>query len=199
MDAIYIGSFNPVTNAHLLIAEEILKYAEHCIFVPVSDLYGKDSLNVDACHRLKMLELATAKQPRFAVNDIEIVMAEKHRCQNKTLTTLRFLTKQYRSELAFVIGADNLLDIKNWYCYKELLSEFRLIVIKRGDLDIEEYLKNDLELKELTQNAIILNEIDLPISSQLVRYNVAHKLPIDKLVSAEVQNYIEINNLYGGN
>lgn len=199
MYAIYIGSFNPVTKAHLLIAEEILKYTERCIFVPVSDLYGKASLKVKAQDRLAMLKLATNKQPRFEVNDIEIEMAKEFQYQNKTLTTLRLLARQYQNELAFVIGADNLLEIKNWYCYKELLSEFRLIVISRNNLDIEEYLKNDLELKELTQNAIILNEINLPISSQLVRYNVAHNLPIDELVDAEVQNYIEINNLYGGN
>ena len=199
MDAVYIGSFNPVTKAHLQIAEEILKYAENCIFVPVSDLYAKDSLKVKGEERLEMLRLATQNQKRFIVDDLEIAMAKKYHHQNKTLETMRVLAQQYHKDLAFVIGADNLLEIKNWYHYRELLKEFRLIVISRDGLDLYEYLSEDQELKELTKDTIVLNHIDLNISSKLVRHHVLNGLPVDELVTKEVQDYIEKHNLYGGN
>ena len=55
MDVVFIGSFNPVTKAHLMIAKEILKKpkVEKIIFVPVSDLYAKASLKTEGYHRIK--------------------------------------------------------------------------------------------------------------------------------------------------
>ena len=65
------GTFNPVHIAHLFIAEEVrasLGY-DAAIFVPANQPVHKDLAPVlDPAHRLAMLRLAVAGNPRFIVD-----------------------------------------------------------------------------------------------------------------------------------
>ena len=196
MLAIYIGSFNPITNAHLTIAKASLKYASKCIFVPVSDLYQKASLNVNALDRLSMIQCAIQNEPRFEVSDIEIKIAQDFNHQNKTLETLRLLKEKYQDELAFIIGADNLINLKSWYRYQELLSEFKVIVISRDEYNVREIIDGDLELKSFLKDAFILDDIHIDISSRDVRERLYKNQNVNGLIDANVIKYIEKNGLY---
>ncbi len=198
MFAIYIGSFNPITKAHLSIAQASLTFADKCIFVPVSDLYAKPSLQVKAEDRLNMIKCAIQDEPRFEVNDIEIKVAEATKHQNKSLETLRMLKAEYQEDLAFMIGADNLLQIKTWYHYQELLKEFQVIVISRDCNLVSKIIEKDAELKELLSLAILLDDINIDISSEKVRTAVANQQSIDEYVTPIVKKYIEVHELYGG-
>ena len=199
MLAIYIGSFNPITKAHLAIAEASLAYARKCVFVPVSDLYAKESLKVKAEDRLNMIKCAIHDEPLFEVNDLEIKIAKETGHQNKTLETLRMLKEFYHEDLAFIIGADNLLQIKTWYHYQELLKEFQVIVISRNQTLVSEIINEDSELKVLLSSAVLLDDIAIDISSKMVRTAVAKHQSIDEYVTQTVKKYIEIHELYGGN
>ena len=55
MIGVFIGSFNPITAGHVFIAESMLKHSActHVMFVPVSDLYQKDTLDFTADQRIK--------------------------------------------------------------------------------------------------------------------------------------------------
>ena len=115
--AVFGGSFSPVTNAHLAIAEQItnLYDIEKVIFLPVSDLYEKRGL-MSAEHRVEMLKLA----------------CESNTLLN-TIDSLRRLRKQYPDHpMAFVIGSDNLRLIDTWNDFQELMEDYYFIVIPRN-------------------------------------------------------------------
>lgn len=132
MEVVFIGSFNPVTKAHLMVAKEILKIpeVEKIIFVPVSDLYAKASLNTDGHHRLKMLELVCKKD--MIVSDIELSLAQNLQRQPKTYETLTALGGDHQ-DLALLIGMDNYFDFPTWYKAEELLKRFKVMVYPRGN------------------------------------------------------------------
>ena len=70
---IFGGTFNPPTRAHLDIATEALYYldAEKVLFVPVSDLYKKDDVEI-SYHRVNMLNLAIGNFRRLEIDFTEV-------------------------------------------------------------------------------------------------------------------------------
>ncbi|SDH64927.1 nicotinate (nicotinamide) nucleotide adenylyltransferase [Desulfosporosinus hippei] len=128
--AVFGGSFSPVTNAHLAIAEQItnLYDIEKVIFLPVSDLYEKSGL-MSAGHRVEMLKLACESNTKFEVSEIEV----QSTTLLNTIDSLRRLRKQYPDHpIAFVIGSDNLWLIDTWNDFQELMDDYYFIVIPRN-------------------------------------------------------------------
>ena len=70
---VFQGTFNPIHNAHLRVAEYVLnKYNfDKLVFIPAANPPHKDCDLNFSLHRLKMAELAVRTNPKFAVSDIE--------------------------------------------------------------------------------------------------------------------------------
>lgn len=100
------GCFNPITNAHLNLANLIVeKYnLDKLVFVPMGDKYQKLNL-ANERYRYEMLKIATKSQEKLEVSDIELNLPN-------TLTMLeafKKIEKQYsKVKPYFIIGADNL-------------------------------------------------------------------------------------------
>lgn len=180
MNIVYGGSFNPPTIAHKKIVMELHQKfnPEHILIIPTGDSYTWKNIT-PFVHRLNMTKLAF---PNEIVLDIE---------QNKeyqgTINTLRFLSKSY-NDIYFTMGADNLIYIKKWINYEALLSEFNFIIFKRDGIDIEAFIKN--ELQEY-QNKFTIVDFNMDVSA--TRFRCSHD---SKLVDEEVFKYIEKNSLY---
>ena len=67
------GCFNPPTNIHIELANNLVKTKklDKVIFVPVNDSYIKNGL-ISAEHRLNMIKLAIKDNNKLEVDDIEI-------------------------------------------------------------------------------------------------------------------------------
>ena len=70
---IFSGTFNPIHNGHLYMAEYVLKNFDikKILFIPAYIPPQKDSDPEMAYHRLKMTELAIENYNDFEVSDIE--------------------------------------------------------------------------------------------------------------------------------
>ena len=198
MIGVFIGSFNPITQGHVYIAENILQHTEctHVMFVPVSDLYGKASLKVEDDHRVQMIRLAISGYENMSVNTIEIEMAEQLGRQNKTIETMCELRKQYDEPLVFIIGADNVAQLHTWYKAEELVSEFGVFVISRDGIDVEKLIQEDEWLNKNISYYDVVDEAVNSASSSEIRENVKQGLSIDGLVCEAVKQYIYEHQLY---
>ena len=198
MIGVFIGSFNPITQGHVYIAESILQHTEctHVMFVPVSDLYGKASLKVEDDHRVQMIRLAISRYENMSVNTIEIEMAEQLGRQNKTIETMCELRKQYDEPLVFIIGADNVAQLHTWYKAEELVSEFGVFVISRDGIDVEKLIQEDEWLNKNISYYDVVDEAVNSASSSEIRENVKQGLSIDGLVCEKVKQYIYEHQLY---
>ena len=112
---VYQGTFNPIHNAHIKIAEYTLEnYAKDgIIFIPAYNPPHKDCDDIPANHRLKMVDLATEYNPKFIVSDIEYKRVSK----SYTYITLCQLYKIYKikQKIKFIIGTDAFKNIETWY------------------------------------------------------------------------------------
>ena len=68
------GSFNPIHNMHLKIANYLIenKYLDKIIFVPTGDKYSYKTHMLEADKRLIMINLAIKDNPNILSSDYEI-------------------------------------------------------------------------------------------------------------------------------
>jgi nicotinate-nucleotide adenylyltransferase len=190
MKVVFGGAFNPVTNAHIKLYEHIMKNLDvtEFIFLPVSNAYTKSEL-VSNYHRLAMLKLALKDYP-----DVDICEMEMD--DSNFLGTYQSLIRLYdkdNEKIAFVIGADNLPLIEKWINVEGILSEFKIIVLGRNNIDISNIIKNNPLLSKFSDSFIRFDDFKENISSTSFRDS------FDKnLVNELVYEYIIDNSLYRG-
>lgn len=201
---IYGGSFNPPTKAHLKLGVEALKSinADEIYFLPVGDLYSKNGLE-KAIHRVSMLHILTKKTFKYYPNDIFTIGVDLTEVNSEkklnTIDTLRIMKEQHKDkcEIYFLLGADNLLYLHEWHNADEILSEYKILAVKRDGYSIEKIIEENALLNKYKQNIVEVNlPNELNISSTKVRELIQANNNVDNYIDIDVKKYILENNLY---
>ncbi len=193
------GSFNPVTNAHINLANLIAeKYnLDKVIFVPMGDKYNKQNL-ISEKDRYEMLKLATNNNEKLEVSDIELNLPY-------ALTMLQAFKKiqEKYSDVKpyFIIGADNLNKLISLSDFEILAENYEYIVIKRNDIQINEKIASNPILRRFKDHFNILEENPYEqISSTKVRKSINNEiLTLDDMIPDEVYEYIVNKKIYKTN
>ncbi len=190
--AVMGGTFNPIHYAHLISAEQVrtgLGY-DRVLFIPSARPPHKvaDADIVEPEHRYQMVLLAIAENPSFEVSRIELERAGP----SYTVETLKALKKLYgeTTELAWIIGADSLIEYKVWKDFDEVLERCIMIATTRPNYDLN---RVPLEIRKKV-TAFPITGVD--ISATVIRERVRKGLSIQYLVPARVQAYIDQHHLY---
>lgn len=193
------GTFNPIHLAHLYIAyeaKEALNLDKVIFMVAGNPPHKKDSPVIDSNYRYDMVKMAIKDYSGFEISDYEI----QKQGYSYTYETLRYLKCDEEDvEVFFIAGADSLMDIEKWKNPELVLGNCTFVAFNRG-----EYTKEILEeQKEKLQekyncNIILLDVINLDISSSMIRERILHGKKVDFFMSKEVMEYIKYNNLYRG-
>ncbi|MBU0676645.1 MAG: nicotinate-nucleotide adenylyltransferase [Verrucomicrobia bacterium] len=196
---IFGGSFNPVHNGHLIIAQDALDHFEldQVLFIPSAVPPHKTNTElIDESHRVAMLERAIEGDPRFQVNAVELDRGGT----SYSIDTVKALQAIYPGdELFFIIGGDSLLELHTWKDIDELISLCEFIILARPGSQIQDL---DPEVLKLPAEAVgrLLGNIAMghvvEISSSDVRMRVAEGLSIRYLVPDAVEMYIYEHRLY---
>jgi len=192
------GTFNPIHNAHLAVAEQVRQqyHLEKVIFLPSGNPPHKDAGEVvDKEHRYAMTLLATNSNPYFYVSRIEL----EREGPTYTVDTLRQLVMQQSDaySLYYIIGADTLLDIQTWRNLEEVMQYTEFIVVYRPGIDENKMRAQMQWLSDLYGKQINLAESPcMNISSTDIRQRVGRGQSIRYMVPDEVLNYIKKNKLF---
>ena len=187
--ALFFGSFNPIHNGHLSIAEYVLEHTdiEELWFVvsPHNPLKEASDLAPEE-HRLEMVRLSTAKyHPRIQVCDVEMQMPRP----SYTIDTVNFLKSKYpHREYAILMGADSLDTIEKWKNFKDLLDNNRILVYPRP--------KSNLLILKEKYNVEVVDAPLLDISSTFIRDSVRAGKNVSFYMPHEVNLYLVKNKLY---
>lgn len=190
---VFQGTFNPIHNAHLDMAEFVLQnYGfEKIIFIPAAAPPHKDYDANFTIHRLNMVKLAVENNPHFEVSDIEFHLQGK---SYSYLTALE-LYKKYNIEgkINFIIGTDAFEKIESWYHSEDFKKIVDFIVFVRENNFTPERFQY---LKDKGYNFQFTRMPFEDISSTELREKIRKGLPINKLVPKTVEDYIRKNDLY---
>ena len=188
---VFQGSFNPVHNAHLRVADFVRENFDFdkILFIPAFCPPHKD-LGL-AQHRLEMVKLAVKNYPAFEVSDIEYKRGGK----SYTYLTIKELyeTFEIESPINFIIGTDAFEKIESWYEADKLKKLVKFLVFIREDnFDISRY-------DYLKENGYNFEFQSLPykdISSTELRDKIKSGADIKEYVPEEVKEHIEKHGLY---
>lgn len=188
------GTFNPIHNGHLLLAQTAQKQIslDKVLFMPSGCSYMKKNV-LETEKRVAMVALAIANHPNF---ELSLVEAQKSG-NTYTCETLGFLTASNPdSQYFFIIGADILFQIEQWRNPEQIFRMASLVCAVRDDYDIQAIREKGDALTALGAEIDYLNMPKLDISSTDIRARAKSSLSISGLVPPEVAHYIKQEHLY---
>lgn len=130
--AVFGGSFDPIHNGHIALAQAVVDaaLADEVLFVPARKPPHKQSRSLtDGNHRLEMVRRAIEPYPPFSVSDIELERGEGFSFTFDTLSVLRQVFPEH--EVLFLMGMDSLRDLHTWHRAGELVQHFGFIIYPR--------------------------------------------------------------------
>jgi nicotinate-nucleotide adenylyltransferase len=198
--AINGGTFNPIHNGHLMVAQAALEQhgLDKVLWIPNGHPPHKPH-TLDKEMRYNMVVAATAHNPDFIVSRIEIDR-EGPSYTHQTIALLREILGS-AVELHLILGADNVQSLKDWEYRADILRECKLLVAARADNASATAPSNDELLASWRQSLpeAQIDRIDCPmhtISSTEVRKLVSDGRSIRYYVPCEVADIIRNYKLY---
>ncbi|MCK9413879.1 MAG: nicotinate (nicotinamide) nucleotide adenylyltransferase [Prolixibacteraceae bacterium] len=179
--ALYSGSFNPIHNGHIAVAEAALAngFDEVWMVVSPQNPHKKEEELWPFETRMKMVELAIANHPGLKASDCENLLPRP----SYTINTLKYLQELHPScSFRLLIGGDNLLKFQVWKEHQRIVDEFGLIIYPRSGSSFNFY--------EHHPNVLSISAPLLNISSSDIRKRLEKKEPVSGLVSTEVEKFI---------
>lgn len=205
------GTFNPIHNAHLRVAETTRDRLalDRVMFIPAATPPHKPlDGEISFLHRQAMVELAIADNPHFVISDME----QQRGGTSYTVDTLRDLRRNFPAdEFFFIIGSDSFLEISSWYCFAAIFSLCNIVVVERPEAIISEltlplpvairsefcYIPEEMRQTHRSGFSVFyLPDTPLAISSSAVRQLVREGRSIRYLVSDRVARYISEKRIF---
>jgi len=191
------GTFDPVHNGHLAIAEEARSYLNlnEVIFLPAGQPWMKSDRSISpARNRTAMLALALQSRPYFKSSTIEI----EHQGPSYSVNSIAELKAQAVEPIDwyFILGWDNLAKIPQWKEPAKLIEMCFLAAVPRPGYERPNMKKLEAALPGISKKVILMDKPRLEISATDIRNKVAQGLPISGLVPQVVEEYIKENGLY---
>jgi nicotinate-nucleotide adenylyltransferase len=195
---VFGGSFDPVHNGHLFVAEAVREEAQldRVLFVPTREgkHYRGNAMSAPAHERAQMIRLAIAANPAFALDESDLA----DDASGYTADLLPRLAARYPgAALTFIVGGDSLARSR-WQRLDEVIDAVEAFVVApRGEIT-ESDLERSLEELDAARRAKI-RLLDLPLmteSATLVRERLAHGKSARYLVPEAISSYIEARGLY---
>jgi nicotinate-nucleotide adenylyltransferase len=207
------GTFDPIHNGHLRLAEEVAGLLDltQIRFIPTGTPPHRAQPAAGNAHRAEMVRLAIAGNPRFVMDERELMRAGQSYSFD-TVTELR-ATLPAKTPVVLMMGADAFLSLPGWHRWRELLEICHIVVAQRPGYGVTSW-ESALapELWEAFANRSVVNMqplrrspggriaihtmTALDISASLLRSQLRSGVSPRYLLPDAVLDYIHHNGLY---
>jgi nicotinate-nucleotide adenylyltransferase len=190
------GTFDPVHRAHVALAESALAALalDSVRWVPTGQPWQKlaaagERAVTPAVHRVAMVQLGIAHEPRFVLDRIEVDRAGP----SFTLDTVRALQAAEPGHAwVLLIGQDQYANLHTWRDWRELLARVELAVANRPGPARPPHA----DVVAHPHRMVPLPMLD--ISSTQIRALARAGADLSPMVPPEVARYIARHRLYAG-
>lgn len=179
------GTFNPLHNGHLIVAEQVLSQLglDKIVFLPDNLPPHVDKKEaISAKDRVTMVRLGIADNENFELNTLEVDRGGV----SYTYDTIKELQARHpEADYYFIVGGDMVEYLPKWNKIEQLVKMVKFVGVKRTGA------------KTHSQYPILW--VDVPtidISSTLIRSKIKQDCSIKYLVPDIVAEYIKKEGLY---
>lgn len=171
---IFGGSFNPIHNGHIGLAEELLHNArldEIWFMVSPQNPLKQQTDLLDDEKRLNLVRKALTDKPGLTVCDYEYRLPRP----SYTWDTMQRLKSEHSDRcFTLLIGADNWKLFDRWYRHDEILNSYRIVIYPR--------IGNRIDTSALPEGVSLVSTRIFDISSTTVRDRIRHGKSVKGLV-----------------
>lgn len=185
---LYFGSFNPIHNGHLIIANHIVQNTDlNQVWFVISpqNPFKRSGTLLNEYHRLYLVQVSIEDEPALKASDIEFRLPKP----SYTIDTLTYLQEKYPSHgFSVIMGSDSYQNLPAWKNADQLINKYPIIVYERPGFKTEK-----------TYEGSKTNVLDAPmlqISSTHIRKMIRDGKSIRYLVPEKVRMEIEQNGYY---
>ena len=180
---LYFGSFNPIHNGHMAIANYIREFTDldeiWFVISPQNPFKTKQSMLPDY-QRFELVSLAIDDAPGFRPSNIEFKLPKP----SYTVDTLAYLYDKYPDkEFVLIMGSDNLINFHKWKNFNEILRYYQIYVYPRPGTK-ESNLLNNPSVK-------LVNAPLMEISSSFIRNAIKNNKDVRFFLPPKVWKYID--------
>lgn len=191
------GSFDPIHNGHLAIAESAYRdfNLDEIWLIPAGHSPNKDEDKMtSAAIRAEMTALAAQNIPYFKLSTYEI---EKEGTSYTYLTLTDFKRQYPDIDFYFIMGADSLDYFEAWR-YPDIICQKAVILVAvRDDMDLDDiHQKIKYIQTQFSANIYPLTCDKIDISSSEIRAKLVAGKDISDMVPKTVADYIVEHDLY---
>jgi nicotinate-nucleotide adenylyltransferase len=189
------GTFDPPHFGHRRLAEAALTQLslDKVLFAPAGVQPLKLGHPATAPeHRARMVELAIAGEPRFALSRADLDRPGPH----YTVDLIAIIGRQYSgAALWFIMGEDSLADLLRWRDPARLIQLARLAVLRRPRYE-PDWAVLDQALPDLRARLDWIEHAEIDISASGIRRRIKAGQSIAPFVPARVIDYLVAQHLY---
>ena len=194
---IFGGTFDPIHNGHLFVAESarLLEGLDKVLFVPANNQQYREKAIASAEHRCAMILGAIATNRNFALEDSDL----RDDASGYTADLLPRLHAKYSgAQFTFIIGADSLVNA-DWVRFDEVLEALEHFLIAPRPGVRADALQRVIAAvpNNLRERVRTLNLPEIPVSASQIRALLGAGRTARYLVSEPVWQYVVSHRLYG--
>lgn len=195
------GSFNPVHNGHIALAEKLLRDCgfDKVVFFPNGDQYGKNGLAPESA-RYALIEAAIAGRQGLSADDFEL---RQGRELIYTADSIKYLHAKCAAEgepfkLFCIRGADAVVKMLTWKSLSALIQYCTIIVVPRDGIDWFSALKSCPAYESYRDHFLEIDSTGIPtVSSTVVRRAIYANPTADIPVTPAVRDQMRTLGMYG--
>jgi nicotinate-nucleotide adenylyltransferase len=185
---LFFGSYNPVHNGHLVIAQYMAEFTDleqvWLVVSPHNPLKPAGSLLQDH-HRFEMVRIAIGDYRKLKASKVEFGLPKP----SYTINTLTYLHEQHpEHQFALIMGSDNLATLKKWKNWEQIIEYHQIYVYPRPGVD-------GGELKD-HEKVVWVDAPLMQLSSTFIRNAIRDKKDVRYMLPESVYGYIDEMNFY---
>jgi len=190
------GTFDPPHIGHLILSAETRAQLglDRLVWILTPDPPHKQGQAITPLeHRLWMVKLAIADDPRFELSTVEIDRPGPH----YALETVKIIAKlNPAADLVYLMGGDSLRDLPAWHRPTDLVAALHFIGVMRRPGDSIDLPALEKIIPGLTAKVRYVEAPLLDIAAHEIRQRIAEGRPFRYFLPPAVYDYIVEYNLY---
>lgn len=188
---LYFGSFNPIHNGHLIIAQHVLNETDLkqvWFVVSPQNPFKQQKTLLNEYDRLHLVNLAIQKSTSFKAIDIEFSLPKP----SYTINTLAYLQEKYpQHQFSIIMGSDSLQNLDKWKNAETIMRHYPVYVYTRPG-----FASNQPLVKELHTLKAPLLEISATHIRELIQEGKSIRFLVPDVVLEELEEtgYYKLKN-----
>ncbi len=188
---LYFGSFNPVHNGHLIIAQHLLNetdLSQIWFVVSPQNPFKQQKQLLNEYDRLHLVNLAIQKTVGMKAVDIEFRLPKP----SYTTATLAYLKEKYpQYQFSIIMGSDSLQNLAKWKNAETIMNNYPVYVYTRPG-----FPATQPDVKQLTVLQAPLLEISATHIRELLQKGKSIRFLVPDAVSDEIESagYYKLKN-----